>query len=140
MRPKRPSHYRTPMRSRYDLPAVPKTKTARPPTVVDRRVDRGGALPDLALSKRGGLSRATRPAFVGKARPGRLSKEELEKRREERQKRQVERLRKRIQTLEQRIASYKQDGTRTEAQVSRMERSLDRMRTRLKRMEQQQDR
>jgi hypothetical protein len=138
MRPHRASRYRTPMRSRYNLPAVPKTKIDRPPTVVDRRVEKGVARPDLARPKLGGLNRAMRPALAGQARPGRLSKEELEKRRDERRKRQVERLRKRIQTLEERISSYKQDGTRTEAQVSRMERSLDRMRKRLKRMEEKQ--
>jgi len=134
----RKSRYVTPMRSKYKLPMVPVSKGDRPPTVVDRGVMKRVPRPDLLRGKTKGINRATRPALTGHARPGRLSKEELQGRRAERRKRQVERLRKRIQTLEDRIENYKQDGTRTEAQISRMERSLDRMRKRLKRMEDQQ--
>lgn len=135
----RKSRYVTPMRSKYKLPMVPVATVARPPTEVDRSAVKRVPRPDLLRGKMKGINRAKRPALVGHARPGRLSKEELQGRREERRKRQVERLRKRIQTLEDRIGNYKQDGTRTEAQISRMERSLDRMRKRLKRMEDQQN-
>lgn len=67
--------------------------------------------------------------------PGRLSPEELEKRRDERKTRQADRLKNRVKTLEERIQSYRKDGTRTEAQIERMERSLERMRQRLGRMD-----
>lgn len=66
---------------------------------------------------------------------GRLSPEELEKRRNERKGRQEDRLKNRIKTLEERIQSYRKDGTRTEAQIERMEKSLERMRQRLGRMD-----
>lgn len=81
----------------------------------------------------------TRPSYSHGPASGRLSPEELAKRRQERRARQLERLRKRIETLDSRIQSYRQEGTRTEAQIKRMERSLERMRTRLARMEEQQN-
>lgn len=80
----------------------------------------------------------SRPIYSHGRTTGRLSPEELAKRRAERRARQLERLRKRIETLDGRIKSYRQEGTRTDAQISRMERSLERMRTRLGRMEEQQ--
>lgn len=139
----RTSRYMAPKRSTYMRPKRPKrpiSKGTRPPTGVDKRAKTHQPRPELLRGKAKGLKRATRPALAGRNRPGRLSKDELQKRRDERRKRQVERLGKRIQTLSDRIQSYKQDGTRTDAQISRMERSLDRMRKRLKRMEDQQDR
>ncbi len=129
-----------PPRSRYKLPKVPSAHSLRPstsPTKPDLvRPDR----PSLGHRKLTSLSRLKRASTVGRTPTGRLSKEELQKRREERRKRQIARLSKRIQTLEDRIDTYRQDGTRTESQISRMERSLDRMKKRLKRMEEQQGR
>lgn len=136
----RKPRYVTPMSSKYKLPKPPKTKGTRPPTTVDRSALKRLPRPDLLRKNVKGINRAMSPSLTGRARPGRLSKEELQKRRDERRTRQVQRLGKRIQTLEDRIQNYKQDGTRTEAQISRMERSLDRMRKRLKRMEDQENR
>jgi len=100
------------------------------------RLKRGHALgrPPLPAIR----SLRTKPTYSPSYAAGRLSPEELAKRRAERRARQIERLRKRIDTLDSRIESYRKDGTRTEAQIERMERSLERMRTRLARMEEQQ--
>ena len=84
------------------------------------------------------IPRIEPPGLAGMAAPplgGRLSQEELEKRREDRKNRQEDRLKNRIKTLEERIQSYRKDGTRTEAQIERMERSLERMKQRLERMD-----
>jgi hypothetical protein len=112
-------------------------------TIRDRRrersekrdnIKRAVKRPPLPRVKSVKRHRGTRRGY----RPGRLSPEELRKRREERRARQIDRLRNRIKTLGDRIETYREDGTRTEAQIERMERSLERMRKRLGRMEEQQ--
>jgi len=133
------SRYMAPLRSKPTLPKMPISKGARPPTGVEQPAVARTPRPELLRGKMKGLSQVMRPALTGRAKPGRLSKEELKTRREDRRVRQVERLGKRIQTLQDRIENYKKDGSRTEAQISRMERSLDRMRKRLKRMQEQKE-
>jgi len=133
---------------RVDRPKLDRTKlphrpaVSKPPESIRSRApskDRVGTavkrppLPNVKSLRR---DRNVRAAY----RPGRLSPEELRKRREERRARQIDRLRNRIKTLGERIENYRKDGSRTDAQIGRMERSLERMRKRLTRMEEQQKR
>lgn len=103
-------------------PTLPPSQPDPPEAGDDRHEIGYPALPSLR--------NVERTALDSRAIPGRLSPEELAKRRDERRSRQEERLKERIRTLEERIQSYRQDGSRTEAQIERMERSLERMRQR----------